>query len=461
MVGDVDGDKAAELVTVDDEGRTYVHHWNGTGFDPESFWGAIFCKPTSASIGVLTITGATPLCRLADVDGDWRADLVAQLPQDQHHHLRRVQIAISNGSEFAFDVTNYHELDCRNPSGCLLGDVDADGLGDVIDPVSSFTENDPANGRTPGYVWVSYGTDHPNGPVWTDYISGYDPTPIGAVCSANQPQGAQVTTFAVKKVVGPQSESFAVATTDKAYRHLGGESWTKTSNAAIEYEATQVDLFKLLSDGTVARRKADLGWGGKGGGFTDIFAGWGGLFGTRSDGRLLAHDCYCGNVQRTGWYDIGEIGREVAVGGIAGSNGDDTLVQPQLYKRYGDGEQDGVWKFYFPGESWLKIGGPADRIYAGADKLYATSPDSGDLWAYDAYDGTWSPVSAPNHSYAVSQVTGSIAALTLAKDKILLRRVNTNYWQTLGGSADQIWFVNGSIWATEPGTGFLFRIPVE
>ena len=48
-----------------------------------------------------------------------------------------------------------------------------------------------------------------------------------------------------------------------------------------------------------------------------------------------------------------------------------------------------------------------------------------------------------------------------AKDGVRLKRAHESNWVTVGGPADQIWFVNGSIWATSPETGNLFQLPVE
>jgi hypothetical protein len=452
MVGDVDGDKSADVVTVDAQGETFVHRWNGTGFEPEASWGTGFCKPFSVFAELVD-----PHCQLADMDGDWRADLVGLFPAT-NHHLKRLKIALSLASRFEYEVPNYHELDCRNPTGCLFGDVDNDGRKDVIDPISSLTENDSANGRVPGYVWVSFGTGHSQGGLWTSYIADYDPTPTGAVCTANQPHHTQVTDFPVDKVVGTQDTSYAVTTSGRAYRHLGGASWSLSSNESTDYGATDTNVFKLMSTGTLARRNADLGWVGVGSGFSRLFSGWGGLFGTQSDGKLRAFNCYCGNVQRSGWHDIGTVGYEIAVGGVASViPGDDANVQPQLYRR----DQNGVWKFTFASQTWFNVGAPAHRIYAGADRLYATYPPDNELYERDPATWSWNWIAEEHAMYAVSQETGSVAALSVAKDSIRLRRAGTNYWTTVAGAANTISFANGSIWATEPGTGYLFEIPVE
>jgi hypothetical protein len=46
------------------------------------------------------------------------------------------------------------------------------------------------------------------------------------------------------------------------------------------------------------------------------------------------------------------------------------------------------------GNSWTKVGGPADAIYGGpSGNLYALNPDSRDIWRYDG--SNWSTIGQP------------------------------------------------------------------
>ncbi len=137
-LADVDGDARADLVA-----------WNEVDHTA-----SIYRSNNHYSGGFTTFTGSELLalnacfgeCQLADMNGDGRADLVDMTP-DRKHHLYRVQILQSTGYELS-NVDQYHELDCRSAFGCELADVNGDGQPDLVDLTSS---ND-------GRVWVSLST---------------------------------------------------------------------------------------------------------------------------------------------------------------------------------------------------------------------------------------------------------------------------------------------------------------
>jgi hypothetical protein len=116
------------------------------------------------------------LCELADVDGDARADLV-DMDWQFEHHLERVRIRQSTGYALS-TATNYHELDCRNTQGCMLGDVDGDGRADVVDALRPPSKLDPGLDRDYGDVWVSTNTG-----LWSDPIGAVKPRAGGSLGS--------------------------------------------------------------------------------------------------------------------------------------------------------------------------------------------------------------------------------------------------------------------------------------
>jgi hypothetical protein len=157
-LADVDGDSRADLVAWNEYDRTAVvqraaNSYNGTfsGFEPTELLGLNACFGE---------------CRLADMNGDGRADLV-DMDSARSHHLYRVEILQSTGYGLS-SVPQYHELDCRSVLGCELADVNGDGQPDLVDLTSSNS----------GKVWVSLSTE-----LMSDDIGELKPRAGGSLAS--------------------------------------------------------------------------------------------------------------------------------------------------------------------------------------------------------------------------------------------------------------------------------------
>ena len=149
--GDVDLDGKDDFQA----GRT-IYLSNGNGFDagedwaPTGYWPQGWCSSGQ--------------CQLADVDDDGRADLV-EMYESGVTSQERLRYALSTGRDFAAHVPNYHEIDCRNEAGCLLGDVDGDGWMDSVDAVRVQLYGNDEPGREPGSIWISRARE-----LWTNDI---------------------------------------------------------------------------------------------------------------------------------------------------------------------------------------------------------------------------------------------------------------------------------------------------
>jgi hypothetical protein len=111
------------------------------------------------------------------------------------------------------------------------------------------------------------------------------------------------------------------------------------------------------------------------------------------------------------------------------------------------------------GQSWAQIGGPAGRIYAGGNqRLYATNPQSGQMYSYNSTNGQWTQIGGPSGELAFGWATDSLGNLYanggIAGTNIggvLLWAGGTN-WTKLGNAAGQI-FAGGGLVAIDGQTG--------
>jgi len=164
-IGDVDADGRADFVGVRGN-DVFVYRSEGDHFgEGASWWTPASWLPVEF--------------RLADVNGDRRADLIHQsaFPVE---HAERVKIALSNGYAFRGDVPNYHEYDCLNTSGCEYADTNRDGMIDVVDAVGPT--NEIGTIRPAGHVFVA--TSSRRGFI-TDPIDPIKPTGVFSVCSVS------------------------------------------------------------------------------------------------------------------------------------------------------------------------------------------------------------------------------------------------------------------------------------
>ncbi|TGA83236.1 hypothetical protein [Streptomyces sp. MZ04] len=110
-----------------------------------------------------------------------------------------------------------------------------------------------------------------------------------------------------------------------------------------------------------------------------IFAGGAGLFATNP----RSGDIYRFGGLPGAWTRIGGPGKTfVVVGGrLYGLSPDNS----------GDnsGVKSGVYEWTGKGHAWTKIGGPAGLIRADGDCLFATNPETGDLYRYLGRPHEW------------------------------------------------------------------------
>ncbi len=149
-LADVNGDGKADLVAFDHKGTVYVSLSTGNGFTGTGVkWHTSFCY------------GAQE-CRLGDVNGDGKADLVAFARAASASSAGKVFVAKSTGKAFG-PAEKWHDFFCINNEKCEVADVTGDKKADII----AFTRGNTGD----VYVAVSTGSGFQGtGIKWHDFF---------------------------------------------------------------------------------------------------------------------------------------------------------------------------------------------------------------------------------------------------------------------------------------------------
>jgi len=148
-MGDVNGDGRADLVafTGNPSDRVLVSLSNGMSFGPPQLWSIFFC-----------LTGE--VCKLADVNGDGRADLIA-FNHGINGGTTAVFVGLSNGMSFGAPQ-QWSGFFCLANEICEVADVDGNGRADLI----AFTQ-----GASPrAFVGLSTGTSFLAAQEWSNFF---------------------------------------------------------------------------------------------------------------------------------------------------------------------------------------------------------------------------------------------------------------------------------------------------
>jgi len=101
---------------------------------------------------------------------------------------------------------------------------------------------------------------------------------------------------------------------------------------------------------------------------------------------------------------------------------------------------------------WEQIGGPAGAIYAGEAGIFASNPDSGDLYAYDGTPMSWTRIGGPGKTFAVA---GQLYGLSPDSSGVWQYSGTPMQWSQIGGPAQRIATGPDQVCAVEPGTHHL------
>jgi hypothetical protein len=154
-VADVNGDGKDDIIafTRGSTADVWVALSDGKKFNSPKIWKGYFCPGSET-------------CKLGDVNGDGRADLVGFTKSTKSGSAEgNVYVALSSGSSFG-SRTLYNDWACINKEVCEVADVNGDGKDDVLAFVRS-TQGGPGQGDA--WVAISDGKKFGTGMIWGDW----------------------------------------------------------------------------------------------------------------------------------------------------------------------------------------------------------------------------------------------------------------------------------------------------
>ncbi|GAB3667942.1 hypothetical protein GCM10027589_34140 [Actinocorallia lasiicapitis] len=177
-------------------------------------------------------------------------------------------------------------------------------------------------------------------------------------------------------------------------------------------------------------------WTKVGGPAGDIITGGAGLFATNpANGDLFRY-----NGTPNSWSKVGGPARRFAVAG------------DQLFGLSSDGS--GVYKWQ-GGTSWIRVGGRSADLIGGDGGLFATNPDTGNIYRYNGTPDSWTQVGGPGGQFVVGG--GKLYATSPDHNAVFQWNGSGTSWTRIGGSAGNLYAGWAGLFATNPSTGEIFK----
>ncbi|MER7043071.1 DNA/RNA non-specific endonuclease [Streptomyces microflavus] len=195
----------------------------------------------------------------------------------------------------------------------------------------------------------------------------------------------------------------------------------------------QDDLYTLAADNSALWERGDDGWAPISTPANAVYAGRAGVFKNSPDSKQIRKYHTDPDTGTRSWEPIGEATGRFAVSG------------KHLYQLTPHGI--GKWS----GDTWTKIGGPANNIYAGRAGLFATQPGTGDLYRYDGKPGRWTRIGGPGAHFAVGK--DHVYGITPDHTAVYEWPGNGTEWTRIGGPARHLYAGGAGLFATNRDTG--------
>ncbi|MGE7875088.1 hypothetical protein [Bacillus paramycoides] len=100
------------------------------------------------------------------------------------------------------------------------------------------------------------------------------------------------------------------------------------------------------------------------------------------------------------------------------------------------------------GQFWEQIGGPAEAIFTDCNNLYATNPDTGDLWKWNGTPNSWTKIGGPGTMW--EGTSSDLFGLSTDKKGVFRWSGTPGDWEQIGGPAEAIFTDCNNLYATNP-----------
>jgi hypothetical protein len=157
------------------------------------------------------------VCKVADVNGDGRADAISFVrTSNRRSDDSDVWVALSNGAGFD-PARKWHDFFCTLNETCDVGDVNGDGLADII----SFVKTNHGAGDSDVWVALSSGSGFGPGQKWHDYFCTLNET--CAVGDVNGDNLADIISFVKTNHGAGDSDVWVALSSGSGFG--GGQKW--------------------------------------------------------------------------------------------------------------------------------------------------------------------------------------------------------------------------------------------
>ncbi|MCT9093843.1 DNA/RNA non-specific endonuclease [Streptomyces sp. ASQP_92] len=114
-------------------------------------------------------------------------------------------------------------------------------------------------------------------------------------------------------------------------------------------------------------------------------------------------------------------------------------------------DHSAVYQWSGHGTDWVKVGGPAEDLYAGGAGLFATNRDTHKIYKYNGAPDQWAEIGNPGAEFAV---TGDhIYGLNPERDAVYEWNGTGTDWTRIGGPAQDLYAGGAGLFATNRETG--------
>jgi hypothetical protein len=241
--------------------------------------------------------------------------------------------------------------------------------------------------------------------------------------------------------------------TGDIYRYSpSNQHWDKVGGPAKKFIATKSGLYGLSPDGQGVWKfnGHPEEWTQIGGPTSAIYGGGYMLLATNPDtGDLYLY------LNPMEWIKIGGPGKKFVVTDSKSRS----VIDEKIVGLSPD--SNSIWSYESGIENiatWKKIGGPAKEIYSSTTGkgLYATNPETGDIYAYDFSKKEWTRIGGPCKTFTANE-SGTLFGLSKDGSIVWEYMGVPDDWVQIGGPAKEIYAGGNDLYLVSTGQRNLFH----